>query len=235
MEPFYHQKQIAGLNVLEVPGEPSAPSIILFHGFGADANDLLPLSQVYRQRPRPTWLFPNGPLEIPIGQHMMGRSWFDINLALIQRCVQTNAVDALSDAFPQDLNGIRQKVLNLIAELHIPLSNLFLGGFSQGAMLATDVALHLQQNVKGLIVLSGMVVNSMQWLELAPNHAGMHFFQSHGTYDPILPFAKAKELEALLLKAKLQGTLHEFAGGHDIRQSILLKLQHFLKMRIEGL
>jgi len=73
------KREIAGLEVVEIPGAPDGATIILFHGFGAGAMDLVPLSGVYKQRPRPTWLFPNGPLEIPIMPGYNGRAWFPVD------------------------------------------------------------------------------------------------------------------------------------------------------------
>ena len=39
------QKKIGNLNCYEVKGKENGPVIILLHGFGANAQDLLPLDQ----------------------------------------------------------------------------------------------------------------------------------------------------------------------------------------------
>ena len=41
-------------------------------------------------------------------------------------------------------------------------------------------------------------------------------FQSHGTYDPILPFDSATTLRDLLASRQVKVTFHSFAGPHTI-------------------
>jgi phospholipase/carboxylesterase len=228
----YKKRKIAGLNVYEVTGDEGAPSIMLLHGFGADALDLLPLSHIHQERPRPTWYFPDGPLPIEIAPGYMGRAWFEISLQLLQDSIAKKRAEDLLHSFPQDLAKYRQPIENLIVELNITLSKLFLGGFSQGAVLATDIALHAFENIAGLIVLSGALVHQEEWKRLAAAHPGLHFFQSHGEKDGVLPFSGAEELEKLFLAEKFNGKLHSFHGSHEIPQNTLNQLAHFLKARI---
>lgn len=225
----FEKRKIAGLDLLEVPGDPEGASILLFHGYGADAYDLLPLSGMYRAPLRPTFYFPTGPLEVPIAPGYVGRGWFPIDIDRLKQALQERDFSQIERSFPKAaFEELRSLCQQIVVELNLPLSKLFLGGFSQGALLATDMALNLHEKVRGLIVLSGILVQAQEWQKLATLKAGLHFFQSHGLNDSLLPYTQAEALATLFKKAKLQGELHSFAGGHEIPTSILLKLHSFI-------
>ena len=47
----FQKRRVGNHEVIELAGDPEGVYVLLFHGFGADAYDLLPLSQAYRVRP----------------------------------------------------------------------------------------------------------------------------------------------------------------------------------------
>lgn len=220
-----HQIKIAGLDVVESPGDPDEKTILLFHGFGANAHDLAPLSGVM---PKARWLFPEAPHEVPIAPGYTGRAWFPLDIDAMQQSVQNGEIDKITEVFPIDITEAKNLGLRLIEELNIPHANLFIGGFSQGAVLATEIAFHLKEKPGGLVILSGTLVNEKEWQKKAPQCADMPFFQSHGDTDPLLPMGRAKRLAELLKSAGLRGELFPFHGGHEIPQSAMFALNNFL-------
>lgn len=219
------QRRVGGLDILEKPGDPHRGTIVLLHGFGADASDLAPLCNAYEG---PTWIFPQGPLEIPFSPGYTGRAWFPVNIELLTRAIQEGRFDDVFKAFPPELNGARDCVDALLDDLNIPRSQIILGGFSQGAILAVETALHSPLRCGGLVIFSGTLINETSWRRLAPIHGGTPFFQSHGTHDPLLPLPNAQVLTQLLQDGGLKGELHTFNGGHDIPSVILKQLTSFL-------
>lgn len=210
--------------------EPSgSTTIILFHGYGANGADLAPLA-FDLQAPHDTrWIFPNGPQKIPLGSHGEGRGWFPIPLSELERAMATGAGADFSEVVPPGFKKAREAALELIDALNVPTERLLLGGFSQGAMLATDLVMTMDAAPAGLAILSGSLVNASRWRELAPRHKGFKFFQSHGTRDPVLSFALAQRLESLLLEAGWQGKLQSFQGAHEIPHEILYQLARYVK------
>lgn len=227
MTPQYHRKLIDGLEVLVVPGDKDGAHIVLFHGFGANGFDLLPLSGTYQERPKPTWYFPTGPLAVEIGVGYEGKAWFPIHFERLKKG------SSAAEAFPTSLESIRVKCEQVIAALEIPLSKLIVGGFSQGAVLATELALHSFQRYAGLVIWSGTLVQPESWSKLAHAQAGLPFFQSHGDNDPLLPLAGAEALATVLQEGGLKGELHAFKGGHEIPQQILRKFASFLAAHLK--
>ncbi len=223
------QRRVGGLDILEKPGDPNRGTIVLLHGFGADAYDLAPLCEAHEG---PTWIFPQGPLEISFSPGHTGRAWFPVNIALLTRAVQERRLDDIFKAFPPKLNEARDRVDALLDDLNIPRSRIILGGFSQGAILAVETALHSPLRCGGLVIFSGTLINETNWRRLAPIHAGTPFFQSHGSHDPLLPLPNAQALTQLLQEGGLTGELHTFNGGHDIPSVILKQLTSFLHNHI---
>jgi phospholipase/carboxylesterase len=105
---------------------------------------------------------------------------------------------------------------------------LILGGFSQGAMLACDVALHLPRPPAALVLLSGAPITLATWTPLLPRLAGVPTFQSHGRADALLSFAAAETLADRLRAAGARLEWVPFAGGHEIPRAVLSALASFL-------
>lgn len=225
----FNKKVAAGIEFIEIQGDAGAPVIMLLHGFGADCQDLTSLSSVYKGKLRPTWIFPNGPQKAQMGLFSMGRSWFQIDIPLLQKAFKEKDYEAVQNAFPQELSEIRKRLEGFLVELNIAPRNLIVGGFSQGAVLATELALHAFERPMALLIFSGTLVNKESWAHLAAQKGLLPFFQSHGENDPLLPFELALQVEQLFLDAGLKGKLHRFHGGHEIPHSCLLQLDTFLK------
>jgi len=120
----------------------------------------------------------------------------------------------------------------LLHSLAVDRSRIVLGGFSQGAMLSLDVALHRSARLAGVVLMSGTLIAASEWSPRMAQLAGMPVFQSHGRTDALLPFGVA---ETLRDKMKTAGALvewHAFVGGHEIPPGVLGELATFLRARI---
>ena len=104
-----------------------------------------------------------------------------------------------------------------------------LGGFSQGAMLATDVALWLKKAPAGLCVLSGALINESEWRRLALERGSLAVLQSHGKNDSILPFPMGTAPCDLLLDGGAEVDFLAFSGDHEIPLEVLHRLTHFVR------
>ena len=162
-----------------------------------------------------------------------GRAWWHLNMWKLQQAVATGQIRDLREELPDGLEFARQRLLAVIAEWSeqtgVPVSRFILGGFSQGAMLATDATLHLDENPAGLIVLSGTLLNEAEWRKLAPRHSGLSVLQSHGTDDPILPYMCAELLRDMLVEAGAKLEYVSFRGGHAIPMEVFDKVASTLE------
>lgn len=232
-------KPMGNLQAFEKPGQPNRPLVVMLHGYGANAYDLVPLSNELPIASDWRWVFPQGPLPIELGGFgaFEGRAWFPIDVGSYEKALREGRGEEWMNRTPQGLSAARKALLGLIYELKIDSRNLILGGFSQGAMLAVDVAIHLENPPKGLLLFSGAPVDRTNWSKRAQalgrqeaqtGPQSISFFQSHGEQDQVLPFASGQALNNLLLSWGFTGTFLPFRGGHEIPRGALREANQFL-------
>ncbi len=209
------------------PAGGAGPVCVLMHGFGAPGDDLAPLADELAV-PDWRWVFPAAPLELG-GLYGDARAWWHLDLARLERELAHGPTDRAAE-IPPGLADARAQViaaLDAIA-LAMPGAPIVLGGFSQGAMLALDVALHDPRPLAGLILLSGTFIAESEWGPRFASRAGLRVLQSHGRRDGLLPFAAAERLRARMTAAGLEVRWLPFDGAHEIPPSVLAAMTAFL-------
>ncbi|MCA8984905.1 MAG: hypothetical protein R3C12_03650 [Planctomycetaceae bacterium] len=200
-------------------------TMILCHGFGAPGTDLVPLGDELHSldetlRQDVAFVFPEAPHSLEAEGMPDGRAWWPINMARLQMILQTHQLELLTRAEPPGMADARAKfqefLRNLREEYDLEISRCILGGFSQGAMLSTDITFRLRQNPAALCIYSGTLLCQEEWTELAGQRRGLRVLQSHGTIDPILPFEAAEMLKRLLIESGLEVNFLPFRGMHTI-------------------
>ncbi len=133
---------------------------------------------------------------------------------------------------PPGLDVARGQVLDMLEQLLESTGtaphHLLLGGFSQGGILACDVAFRSEVPLGGLVVLSGAPVAETIWTHTLPARRSLPVFQSHGTDDPLLPFEAGQRLHQLMKAAGLTVDFAQFRGGHGVPPNVLERLNLFL-------
>lgn len=215
-------RRLGQLKCLEHVGADDAPWVIFFHGYGADANDLAPLAQAIPVANKNlNWLFPDGFLEVPIGPGWTGKAWWPVNMAELQMAAQTGIPRDLSKDTPPGLKTAYDKASEMIKAMKISWDQIVLGGFSQGAMLATELYLRAPENPKGLVIMSGTLLHADELRPLVTQRADQSFYMSHGERDDVLSVQGARRLETLLTQGGMKGRLITFNGGHEIPMNVL--------------
>jgi len=208
--------------------------VILLHGWGAPGDDLVPLGEELAQ-PGRLLVFPEAPLPAMAG----GRAWWPLDLARMQAARVRGDERALRQETPPGLAEARARVTALVTEVSrqtgVAASDVVIGGFSQGAMVATDVTLASPGLVGGLAVLSGSITAEAEWRAHLPQLAsGLPVFVSHGRGDPVLPFTFAEAVVELFQQAGHPVTWVPFDGGHGIPGVVLTRLETFLSAHAAG-
>jgi phospholipase/carboxylesterase len=140
-------------------------------------------------------------------------------------------------ATPEGMPEAREKLVAcvraLIDEHGVDPKRTIIGGFSQGAMITTDVALHHEVPFAGVAVLSGAHIRRDDWkAALTKTGNQQHIFQSHGRQDPILPFGVAEALHHAFVEAGATATFLPFDGGHEIRPRVVEGFSTFCRARL---
>jgi phospholipase/carboxylesterase len=220
---------IGPLDALVIEGDPSAPTIVLLHGYGANAWDLAPLVEALDLPFQANWYFPNAPETINNPFDPRASQWFPIDAERLQAAIREGQPVGFSagnvDAM---VRSARDFLGPFLAELAVPPEKLIVGGFSQGSMLALEWLLQQDANVRGLVLLASAPVHEESWRARAPRHAGQRFIQTHAKQDHILSIANARRLHKMLQEAGFKGGLHEGQGAHTIPSETLPALKSFL-------
>ena len=232
-------ERLGALDVLVTGGDDGrgggdGPLVVLCHGFGAPGQDLVPLGRMLDVPAGTRLCFPAAPLSL--GGMFFGdsRAWWMIDMARLQGMLMTGQFDEMTAREPDGLHAARDQLVETLDAIERSLGvrpgQTVLGGFSQGAMLSLDLALRTGRSLAGLVLLSGTLMARLEWTARLHSGArrGLPVFQSHGSFDEILPFALAEELHELLASGGLPVEFHRFDGGHQIPEPVLRRLGAFL-------
>jgi phospholipase/carboxylesterase len=84
-----------------------------------------------------------------------------------------------------------------------------------------------------LLQFSGTLICRDRWRTSAKRLSGTPVFQSHGTLDPVLPFAGATALKDLLTEQGVSVAFHSFLGPHTIDPDAVVRSGEILRRLTE--
>jgi phospholipase/carboxylesterase len=223
---------------IERRGGGDGPAILLCHGFGAPGDDLCSLARVIDAGAGVRWFFPEAPIAIDFGLGMPGRAWWPIDMVRLQQAIMRGDRRSLMDETPPELASARAALEACIDALErdhgVARERLIIGGFSQGGMLTTEVALFASRPFAGLAVMSGTLLSQARWREAArASGPSLHALLSHGRADPLLPFEGASALRQMLEGAGARVEWVPHNGQHEIPMAVIERLGAFAKARFE--
>ncbi|MBK6520351.1 MAG: hypothetical protein IPM79_16220 [Polyangiaceae bacterium] len=218
-------------------GGGSGPAVVLCHGFGAPGDDLVPLWREIDVGRGVRWFFPEAPLRLELGFGGDARAWWPIDMLALERALRTGSRDELANTTPDGLAEARAALEGCLEALErdrgLDRSRALLGGFSQGAMVTTEISLFADRPFAGLVVLSGTLLCRERWrAAAAATAAKLSVLQTHGRRDALLPFSLAEELRDLLTAAGASVELIAHGGGHELPAAALDALGRFARARL---
>lgn len=214
-------------------GGGNGPAVVLLHGFGAPGDDLVSLWQDMDAPHGTRFVFPAAPLTVMSMEAFESRAWWMIDLERRVREFAEGKAATVSKEVPYGLKEARELVIAMLDDLErrrdTAPKRTVLGGFSQGAMLALDVALRTDRPLAGLALLSGTLIARDEWMPLMPKRKGLRVLQSHGSQDPLLPYFLAEQLRDHLKESGVAVEWVPFRGGHEIPEIVVGNLGTFLR------
>lgn len=212
------------------PRELPVKSVSFFcHGYGASGDDLVGLApEIMRLAPLedPTqggtlMVFPEAPLTLEDEGMPEGRAWWLLSIQRLISALENGRYDEVKDEIPEGIDSARTALVEAISitldQFGLDESQLLLAGFSQGSMLSMDTALRgLAKPPAKLVLYSSCLICQKAWRPLAGRLSETDIFQSHGSFDPILPLQTGKWLQELLTEGGCTVDFHEFQGIHTI-------------------
>jgi len=111
-----------------------------------------------------------------------------------------------------------------------PTSQTVIGGFSQGGLMSVEVGLRYPHRLAGVLCLSGCVCEPEKLTqELSPVAARQRLLVTHGTLDPLIPFAEVRAQVNTLKTAGLQIEWREFVKAHTIIEPEMEVIRGFVQ------
>lgn len=194
--------------ILQHPAEATgAELLLLFHGVGSSAEDLVPLGRALaRARPQAWVVSTRGPRPSDLGQ---GWQWFSV-----QGVTESNRPARVAEAMP----AFVERVGDWQRHTGVQAERTTLVGFSQGAIMALESTQRAAPRIASRVV--AIAGRFAQTPRLSPSEVTVHLLQ--GEQDPVMPIAMAvqahRELEAL----GASSTLDRFPGlGHGIDSRVV--------------
>lgn len=198
--------------------------VVLVHGYGANGDDLLGLSDPLAPHlPHTAFVAPDAPERV--SGHGFGYQWFPI--PRFDGSTEAEARAGLA-ASTEDLNAFLDARL---AEYGLGPEALALFGFSQGAMMSLHVAPRRAKPLAAVVACSGRLL-APELLQ-AETKAKPPILLMHGDQDPVVPFAHMSEAGDALVTAGFDVYGHVMEGaGHGIAPDGLGVALQFLKQNL---
>lgn len=203
------------LIIQQPPAAPGAESelLLLFHGVGSSAEDLLPLGEALAAHRPLAWVVSvRSPEPSDLGG---GWQWFSV-----RGITEANRPERVAAALPRFL----QTVSHWQARAGVGARATTLIGFSQGAIMSLEATQADVSPAGRVIAIAGRFAQPPR---KAPERTSVHLL--HGEADGAMPVAVAVAAEASLRALGARVTLDRFARlGHGIDARVLESIQQRL-------
>tara|TARA_B110001454_G_scaffold209459_1_gene222965 strand:- start:1613 stop:2263 length:651 start_codon:yes stop_codon:yes gene_type:complete len=178
--------------------------VILMHGYGASMHDLSGIAPIINDEDF-IYIFPNAPFELNIGLGQKGYAWFPIEEFNVSKSeiLLDNTVNEILDMFKNSIDKI------------------YIGGFSQGGMMALNSKFTKSNLFKGAIILSSKSILQNE-VKLDSN---TKIFISHGKEDSIIEIIDGINTNNKLNELGFEVEYHEYNMGHEISVEVINDLK----------
>jgi phospholipase/carboxylesterase len=185
--------------------EAKPPLFVLLHGYGSNERDLFSLAA---QLPANAVVVA---LRAPHALDEHSYAWFHITHASGNRSYNR-----------EEAEESRKQIMEAIDELkkNYGAGNVFLLGFSQGAIMSLGTGLTAPEKVTGIIALSGGILDIVKPAPAA-RLGKLHVFIGHGTNDQVLTIDHSESAYKTCTKLGVKVTFKKYPMAHQITEDEL--------------
>lgn len=198
------------------------PLLLLLHGYGSNEADLFGLAAYLD--PRFLILSARAPYTLMHGSY----AWFELGWAASGISIDARQAEASRKLV---VEFIRAATTAYDADPR----RVYLCGFSQGAILASSVALTQPELVAGAVLMSGRVPDELKPL-IAPAERLAHkpILVVHGVRDTVLPIQNGRASRAILEQLPIDLTYKEYPMAHEVSPDSLADVTSWLSTRLDA-
>jgi len=184
--------------LISLNSESATNRLVLLHGWGADAQDLVPVGKLLTEGFKDFEIVSlSAPHSHPSG---FGRQWYPL-------------YPHKWEQIPKAVSDLEKRLNNFSLE-KIPLEKTLLLGFSQGGAMALELATRI--NFAGVFA-----VSSYPHPEWQPKKDFSTIFICHGNIDQVVPKEASQKSFDILRKNGVKSELYFFEGGHEITNDLI--------------
>ena len=201
--------------------EKAPPLLLLLHGVGSHEHDLFGLAPYLDKRF--LILSARAPNTLQPGSY----AWFEVSFT-----PQGPVIN------PAQAEASRKALITFIDEAvnayGADPKQVYLMGFSQGAIMSASIALTRPDLVAGVVLMSGRILPEVQAVMASPQALkGLPILLVHGTADTVLPVHHARASRQLLSSLPVELTYYEYPMGHEVSQGSLNDVARWLSTHLD--
>jgi phospholipase/carboxylesterase len=201
----------------EPAGDGPFPALLAMHGWGSNAMDLHGLAPFIADG-RFLVICPQGAVEVEIGA-INGYGWYKTR----------PGAKPDPDLVDESVETVREFLDQAFERYPIDRRKLVIAGFSQGGMMAYNLAIRWPERFAALIAISTSFPD--QLAERITNHDALEKLPTlveHGRADQAIELARARKSVEALRDLKIPVTFREYDCGHEVAADGVRDLSQFL-------
>jgi len=193
------------------------PLLVMLHGYGSNELDLfsfaseLPDELLIISLRAPGVLAPNSYYWYNISFDFEGVKSYD------------------KEGAKASLQLLDQFLTEIKTEYQFDANNVFILGFSQGAVLSYAYAFNNPGKVQHVVALSGFIDPAL--MNTTQTTHNFDCFSSHGTMDPVIPIDWARQAPAFLKTYGIEQVYKEYPAEHGIAPQNFANLREWIEQR----
>ena len=192
----------------------TSPTMILLHGMGSNEDDLFSFEKMIEDRFNVISV--RAPYTVAPGKYR----WYQGSYSGPKPIIRHDQVE-------ESLKKLTQFIDEAVKEYALDPNQIYIGGFSQGAIMSKAVGMTAPDKIAGLAAFSGRIIPELK--EKMADKAAIQkldIFISHGTKDQVLKFDGAKDANKLFEEIGANVTFKSYETAHTISRE---NLKDFLK------
>lgn len=195
---------------------PKTPLLILLHGVGSNEKDLFSFAQQLPEK----YLIVSARGPNTIGPDSY--AWYEVDFSSGKPVINKQQAEQSRLLLIDFIEALKKKY-------SFDKKQVYICGFSQGAIMAYGLGLTRPDKVKGIALLSGRLMDEIKPLvRPAAELKDLKVFMSHGTNDAVLGIHYAREGKAYLESLGVHPQYKEYPEGHTISSEMLKDLINWL-------
>ena len=197
------------------------PLLLLLHGVGSNEHDLYSLAPFLDKR----FLIISARAPNTLGPESY--AWFEVNFTPQGPVLKREQAVASHRAL---ITFLKEAITAYDADP----KQVYLMGFSQGAIMSASVALIQPELVAGAVLMSGRIPLEVR-TDIASHEklSGLPLLVVHGTADMVLPITYGRDSREFLSSLPVKLTYHEYPMGHEVSQESLSDVTKWLTEQLD--